>query len=226
MLSVLQSALKSYVNFNCIQFLKGGCMQKFAGSYKKSIAGIGCALSIFLLAQFSFANEPLVLADNQALATAIAATSASPNSESTQPAAVAPVATAKPISTPVKTNSASQLASLIGGLVLILVLIYGLSWFVKRFSQGGFLHNPTMKIVSAMPLGTRERLMLVEVGGKQLLLGVTATQINTLHIFDEPVTHSEKTPPVASDFSQKLMAILQQKNITPVDDSAHKKFNS
>lgn len=127
---------------------------------------------------------------------------------------------------PQTSSSASQLASLLGGLILILGLIYGLSWFVKRFSQGAFMQNPTMKILSAMPLGTRERLLLVDVGGKQLLLGVTATHINTLHVFDEPVVQEEKSAPVASDFSQKLMAILQQKNISVPDDAAHKKSNS
>lgn len=117
-----------------------------------------------------------------------------------------------------KTSTTSQLANLLGGLALILALIYGLSWFVKRFSQGGFMQNSTIKMLSAMPLGTRERLMLVDVGGKQILLGVTANQINTLHVFDEPVVQSEKnesasSPISSSDFSQKLMAILQQKSL-------------
>jgi|GEM_PF-763501 len=127
-----------------------------------------------------------------------------------------------------KPSTTSQLANLLGGLALILLLIYGLSWFVKRFSQGGFMQNSTIKMLSAMPLGTRERLMLVDVGGKQMLLGVTATQINTLHVFDEPVMHAEKNnqtssqAPSASDFSQKLMAILQQKNLGKAQPSEHK----
>ncbi len=161
-------------------------MNVFAGFYKKSTAGITCALGIFFTPISAYSNTAL----------------------------------------PQTTSSASQLASLIGGLALILGLIYGLSWFVKRFSQGGFMQNPSMKIVSAMPLGTRERLMLVDVGGKQLLLGVTATHINTLHVFDEPVVHAEKPTPITSDFSQKLMAILQQKNVATPDDTSHKKSNS
>lgn len=113
---------------------------------------------------------------------------------------------------PQKISSSSQLANLLGGLALILALIFVLSWFVKRFSQGGFLQNPTMKIVSTMPLGTRERLMLVDVGGKQILLGITATQINNLHVFDQPVVvEPDKTSIVTSDFSKKLVSILQQK---------------
>lgn len=205
-------------------------MQNFAGFYKKSIAGIACACGIFLLSQFSFASESAVLVGNPTVANTSLPTgenNLTANAISTAASANIPASinTVKPIVTPAKTNSASQLASLVGGLALILVLIYGLSWFVKRFSQGGFLHNPTMKIISALPLGTRERLMLVDVGGKQLLLGVTATQINTLHVFDEPVVQTETTQPATSDFSQKLMAILQQKNFSSIDDNAHKKSN-
>lgn len=205
-------------------------MQNLTGSIKIFTAGIVCALSISFSSAV-FANDSATVAENT---TAVASSAAVNVANEPSPATSSPLTTpaaksATPV--PVKTNSASQLASLVGGLLLILTLIYGLSWFVKRFSQGGFLQNPTMKIVSAMPLGTRERLMLVDVGGKQLLLGVTATQINTLHVFDEPVVATHKDQPVASEFSQKLMLILQNKNMTssgisPVNESSDKKSNS
>lgn len=219
-------------------------MQHFAGLHKKTIAGISCALAIFLLplTSTSFADDTAAtLINSQTALTNIQTDSANhktipisdaaPDANVNSPSASAPISTPNlsanaPVNTPKpatqKVSSSSQLASLLGGLVLIIVLIYGLSWFVKRFAQGGFMHNPSMKIVSALPLGTRERLMLVDVCGKQLLLGVTATQINTLHVFDGQVVQTESPQPVASDFSQKLMAILQQKNFSP-DDGAHKK---
>ncbi|HWV16690.1 MAG TPA: flagellar biosynthetic protein FliO [Cellvibrio sp.] len=141
----------------------------------------------------------------------------------------APVTTpGKPALTPApKLSTSSQLANLMGGLLLILGLIYGLSWFVKRFSQGGFMQNSTIKMLSSMPLGTRERLLLVDVGGTQILLGVTAAQINTLHVFAEPVLTAEKNTAVSgstasSDFSQKLMAILQQKTSGNTQPPEHK----
>ena len=215
-------------------------MQNFTGSHKKAIAGRGYALGIllFCVSISAFANDAATTTQSPPIAATNATTETSPtNSVETSAASTTPVQTnspvtaPKPTGAPQKINSSSQLANLIGGLALILVLIYGLSWFVKRFTQGGFMHNPTMKIVSAMPLGTRERLMLVDVGGKQLLIGVTATQINTLHVFDEPVVNAEKgqaekSQPAASEFSQKLMAILQQKNFTSPDDDSHKKSNS
>lgn len=210
-------------------------MKNFTGSIKKTIAGI-LSVACILFFSASYASDSTAvtggaLADRTVAVDNTAPTASVTNAHALQNSSQTATA-AKPL-TPaqVKPNSASQLASLVGGLALILVLIYGLSWFVKRFSQGGFLQNPTMKIVSAMPLGTRERLMLVEVGGKQLLLGVTATQINTLHVFDEPVVPNGKDQPVASDFSQKLMSILQQKNmsasgISSADESLDKKSNS
>jgi flagellar protein FliO/FliZ len=208
-------------------------MTIFAGLHKKSTAGIACALSIFFISSFAYsATTQTLTPQNDAVSNTAAQVSITSAAETSNSIAQTPVTTnssavaSKPNLPPQTTSSASQLASLLGGLVLILVLIYGLSWFVKRFSQGGFMQNPSMKIVSSMPMGTRERLMLVDVGGKQLLLGVTATQINTLHVFDEPVVPTEKSQPVASDFSQKLMAILQQKTVATPDDATHKKSNS
>lgn len=202
-------------------------MKYLTGSYKKTTAGLVCVLSmVFVLSAApvtaaSLANTVPSSADVAAQPVMNAATQPVTNSLTNAPLAANPInKSAAPLT---GTNSASQVASLLGGLALILILIYGLSWFVKRFSQGGFMQNPSMKIVSAMPLGTRERLMLVDVGGKQLLLGVTATQINTLHVFDEPVVANEKSQPIASEFSHKLMAILQQKNIVSPDTEIAKK---
>jgi flagellar protein FliO/FliZ len=208
-------------------------MKVFTGSYKKSTAGIACALGIFFVSSFAYSNTTETSVSQSDAASSAAFQAPATNTVNASNSAAQTLVITNPSATALKptlpkqtTSSASQVASLIGGLVLILLLIYGLSWFVKRFSQGGFMQNPNMKIISAMPLGTRERLLLVDVGGKQLLLGVTATQINTLHVFDEPVAQAEKPAPIASDFSQKLMAILQQKNVATPNDATHKKSNS
>lgn len=110
-----------------------------------------------------------------------------------------------------KVGSGSHLLSVTFALLFIVLLIVAVSWFIRRFGSGVFAGNPHMKILAAMPLGTRERVILVEVGGQQLLLGVTASQINTLHVFSEPVDLGTPTAPV-SDFSRKLMTLLQKNN--------------
>ncbi|MET0355318.1 MAG: flagellar biosynthetic protein FliO [Cellvibrio sp.] len=210
-------------------------MKRFFATFKNLITRIcySVFLLIFSFACVSFADEVKIdkTQIDKVQPAAVAAQTLPENTptSSPSPGSSAPVATTSPVNAqkaaPATTNSASQVANLIGGLAIIVVLIYGLSWFVKRFAQGGFMQNPNMKVISSMPLGTRERLMLVEVGGKQILLGVTAAQVNTLHVFDEPITVTEKTQLATSDFSQKLMAILQQKNTAP-DVNTHKKSNS
>lgn len=112
-----------------------------------------------------------------------------------------------------KIGSGGHLLNVTLGLALIIGLIFLLSAFVKRFGSGTFAANSQLKILSSMPLGTRERIVLIEAGGQQLLLGITPTNINTLHVFAEPIVVESKAE-APSDFSQKLMAILQQKNST------------
>lgn len=109
-------------------------------------------------------------------------------------------------------NSGSHLASVAVGLVFIVALILVLGWFLRRFNQGGLFSNSSIKIVASLPLGTRERLAVIDVGGQQLLLGITATQINTLHVFDEPIIAQGDNSPAVSEFGKKLMTLLQQKN--------------
>lgn len=149
----------------------------------------------------------------------VAATESPIQSNATSPTTTS--ATTSIATTPVATSPAAINATPIGGgrhlvsvvmaLFGIIVLIFAISWFVKRFGQGGFTQNQHIKIIATMPLGTRERIVLIEAGGQQLLLGITAAAINTLHVFNEPVVLPERGPG-ASDFSRKLMTILQQKS--------------
>lgn len=107
-------------------------------------------------------------------------------------------------------GSGRHLVNVSLALIGIIGLIFAISWFVKRFAQGTFSANAHIKVLSAMPLGTRERIVLIEAGGQQLLLGITSTSINTLHVFETPVV-VENRPENTSDFSRTLMAILQQR---------------
>ncbi len=120
-------------------------------------------------------------------------------------------------------GTASHLLNVTLALIFVVAVIFVASWFVRRLGAGGFNHNSQMKIVSALSLGTREKLILLDVAGKQLLLGVTASQISCLHEFSEPVITAPEAQGVNSEFSRKLMAILQQKPLAakggPGEDS-------
>jgi len=59
-------------------------------------------------------------------------------------------------------GSGRHLVDVTLALMGIIGLIFAISWFVKRFSQGAFSANAHIKVISAMPLGTRERIVLIE----------------------------------------------------------------
>lgn len=75
------------------------------------------------------------------------------------------------------------------GLILVLGLILGLAWLLKRLPGTGLGLRPNdqLRVVTSLSVGTKERLLVVEVGGEQLLLGVSAGGIANLHRLPQPL---------------------------------------
>ena len=69
-----------------------------------------------------------------------------------------------------------SIGSLLLVLAILLVMVFAARWFMQRRPQGG----RRLRFVEAMALGSRDKLLLVEVDGKSLLLGVTAHNIRLL----------------------------------------------
>lgn len=82
-------------------------------------------------------------------------------------------------------------------LLLVLGLIVGLAWLLRRLPGSGFRPADSLKVVASLQLGAKERAVVVEVGGRQLLLGVTPAGISRLHELPEPLPPVE--PPKLPD---------------------------
>lgn len=109
-------------------------------------------------------------------------------------------------------SSVSNWPMVLLSLFFILLMIVVLGYVARRFSGFSAGAGQSMKVLSALQVGTRERVALIEVHGKQLVVGVTQHNINLLHSFDHaPVTDTVKAGS-KSDFSQKLQALLQGKS--------------
>ncbi len=77
--------------------------------------------------------------------------------------------------------SYSMVAQMGAGLAFIVALIYLLAWVSKKL-QGSVKSNvDSLKIVGGLALGTRERLVLVQVYDTQVLIGVAPGQVSLLH---------------------------------------------
>ena len=83
--------------------------------------------------------------------------------------------------TPPGVSTATFVQGLLGlGLIigLLLLTLAGLKRFGSRFSGA---QTTGLKVISGLSVGTRERILLVEVGETWLIIGVTSTNIRTLH---------------------------------------------
>ena len=105
----------------------------------------------------------------------------------------------------------SPLATL-GKLAVALILVLLVFWVFARVMRQlhgakGTIHSG-LKIVGALSLGQRERVIVVQAGDEQLVLGVTASQINTLHVLTTPLSSGGND--ANGDFRQKLSAALKR----------------
>lgn len=83
--------------------------------------------------------------------------------------------------------SGSYLMQLVLGLIVVVLCIIALAWFAKKMNSFQSLADDSLKIVSTISMGTRERIVLLQVGEEQLLVGVSPGQINKLHVLNKPI---------------------------------------
>lgn len=79
----------------------------------------------------------------------------------------------------------SQLAEMLVGLVIVLLVIFALARLLQRMNLVQNGSGARMKVVGGLSLGSRERVLLLKVADKHILLGVTSQSISELHTFDE-----------------------------------------
>ncbi|MEK1836409.1 MAG: flagellar biosynthetic protein FliO [Pseudomonas sp.] len=124
--------------------------------------------------------------------------------------ATEPVATATAAAAPaVSSGVAGQLTQLVFGLLLVLGLIFFLAWLLRRVQQAGPAgKGQVIELIGSRALGPRDRLMLVQVGNEQILLGLSPGTITALHVLKEPVQVPENAEKATPEFAQHLLKML------------------
>lgn len=104
-----------------------------------------------------------------------------------------------------------QLLQLVLGLMLVIGLIFLLAWLVRRIQQSLPVKssNQAISLLASQALGPRDRLLLVQVGKEQILLGLTPGTITPLHVLQEPVDISTPEGNMTSAFAQRLAKVLK-----------------
>ena len=98
------------------------------------------------------------------------------------------------------------------GLFVVVALIFGMAWFMRRMGNMHGMAAGDLKVLGGISVGQRERIVLVQAGKIQLLVGVAPGEIRTLHVLDEPIpTSSETNTKVSSSFAEKLHAAIKHR---------------
>ena len=91
---------------------------------------------------------------------------------------------ANKFNSPVSTSSIFQVFI---GLIVILVIIGVSAWMLRRFGRFTSYENDALKIHSTLSMGPRDKLVLVQVGKQQILVGVSPGRMQTLCELEEPI---------------------------------------
>ena len=92
------------------------------------------------------------------------------------------------------------------GLLAVVALILGCAWVARRVQGFGGVNSQALKVAAVLSVGQKERVALIDVGEKQILIGITPQSVRTLHVFDEPVVNPSSQS--GGDFAQKLQQVM------------------
>jgi flagellar protein FliO/FliZ len=105
----------------------------------------------------------------------------------------------------------SSFISIFLSLTLVIAIIFALAYLMRRFNVTQAGHGQ-MKVVASMMAGPKEKVMVIEVGGEQHMLGITAHNINHLATLTTPLQSPAKSSVLdgKTGFQQKLVQAMAQ----------------
>jgi flagellar protein FliO/FliZ len=91
-------------------------------------------------------------------------------------------------------------------LVLVVGVIVLLSFLLKKINLQARTGSGAVRILSVVPLGAKDRLLLVAVGDEQLLLGSSPGNVQKLHTLDKPIDPNFNFGPTVEE--RNFMSVL------------------
>lgn len=100
------------------------------------------------------------------------------------------------------------------GLAIVILCIVGLAWLMKRAGGLQASAHGALRVIDGIALSARERVVLVQVGDKQVLLGVAPGRVNAVHVLDEPVQTKATDSTTSGDFAARLRDVLGREKLS------------
>jgi len=93
------------------------------------------------------------------------------------------------------------------GMLVVLGLIVSIAWVLKRSGKFQMAAGGGLRVLGGLSMGSRERVVLVQAGDTQLLLGVAPGRVQTLHVLDQPL---QMNSPTSGGFAEQLSHMLKK----------------
>lgn len=125
---------------------------------------------------------------------------------------------ARPFASPAAVQSATpsgvgSLGQVTLSLALVLAVIFAAAWLVRRMRGFGRPGAGTLDVIADLPVGQKERAVLIRVGTTQILLGVAPGRVSTLHVLTTPVEVAPPAGPNATDGQRPSFKDLLMKSL-------------
>jgi flagellar protein FliO/FliZ len=98
-------------------------------------------------------------------------------------------------------------------LLAVLAAIFAVAWLARRMRGFGNRVGNALEVLADVPLGPKERAVLIRLGAEQILVGVAPGRVSALHVLREPVEISRgatAAAPSAPDTRPSFRALLKR----------------
>lgn len=103
----------------------------------------------------------------------------------------------------------SSALQMVLGLIVVLALLLGALWLLKRISQPRGNVAGLMRVIAGVAIGPRERVVILELGNSWLVLGVAPGQVSTLAEIPRQELPPTAQLPAAGEFPAWLKQIVE-----------------
>ena len=108
-------------------------------------------------------------------------------------------------------------------LLLVVGLLFAVTWWMKKMGAGKQTAAGAVKVVGGVNVGSRERILVVEVADQWIVVGVTPSAITALSTMPkQPGVELSPPAPLAKNFSTWLKQTIEQRNATARGDGSIK----
>lgn len=109
---------------------------------------------------------------------------------------------AAPQATAVPATGAGSFVQVTIALAIVLAAVFAAAWLMQRLRNFGGGQVGSLKVITSIALGAKERAVVVQVGRQQLLLGVAPGRVSTLHVLAEPLNGQDAAASVGTSAGQ------------------------